>query len=526
MKERLVADWLTKAGERGGLNVAFCQVLLAQGCKILRAGHSPTELGKDITAIARNRELRAYQIKSGDIGLKEFEQIQPQVTNLVEADILHPSVRRGSKHRPFLVTTGNFSEPVETTVQGLNDSWKRRGHQPLTLIRGTELLPDFMSLAGDFWPVEPPEVRSFLTLYLAEGKGDLDHKGFAEFLRRLLPDQKLSKPVTARRIAAAGLFASYLLEPFNRQGDHWSAFCGWIITAAHQAWAAEIYQLPQKAWQSSFLLTRTAALAALERLSDETLAPHGLRPREPELDDYTRMRNTIALSAVAAWHLMKRRIGENPPSADIAFPLIPRLVREGRFWFWGESALPNFLSIFWLLEHSGQNWIGEELLLHIINALTRENQKLSNDPLQGPEILPDEFFSSFLKKLRHPKPSRGRRAPVSWSLESLVQLLAIRMRRQALKARWWNITHVEMASFKPTRIADALLWHCDSGEEMERLPRKPQSWGELTAAAKANDITTLPKILQDDPDFALMFMLAYPHRASTTLVKALDTWFG
>src|ERR1039457_660977 len=102
MKERLVADWLTKAGERGGLDVAFCQVLLAQGCKILRAGHSPTELGKDITAIARNRELRAYQIKSGDIGLKEFEQIQPQVTNLVEADILHPSVRRSSKHRPFL----------------------------------------------------------------------------------------------------------------------------------------------------------------------------------------------------------------------------------------------------------------------------------------------------------------------------------------------------------------------------------------------------------------------------------------
>lgn len=201
MKERLVADWLTKAGERGGLDVAYCQILLAQGCQILRAGHSPTEAGKDIIAIAPNRELRAYQIKSGNIGLKEFEAIQPQITALVEAAILHPSVCRGLEHRSFLVTTGKFSEPVETRVQGFNDAWQRRGFKPLTLIRGTELQPAFMSLAADFWPEEPPEVRAFLALYLAEGKGDFDHKAFAGFLLRLLPKKKLSKPAVARRIA-------------------------------------------------------------------------------------------------------------------------------------------------------------------------------------------------------------------------------------------------------------------------------------------------------------------------------------
>jgi hypothetical protein len=217
MKERLVADWLTKAGERGGLDLAFCQILLARGCKILRAGHSPTEAGKDIIAITHKRQLEAYQVKCGDIDLKAFQEIQPQITNLVEAGILHPSVRGGSKHRPFLVTTGTFKLPVEQTVQGLNNSWRRRGFEPLTLVCGTQLLPEFMALASDFWPVEPPEVRSFLTLYLATGKGDLDHKAFAEFLRRLLPDHGLSKPVATRRIAAAGLFASYLLECFHRQ---------------------------------------------------------------------------------------------------------------------------------------------------------------------------------------------------------------------------------------------------------------------------------------------------------------------
>jgi hypothetical protein len=85
MKERLIADWLTKAGERGGLDVVFCQILLSDGCKILRAGHSPTEAGKDIIALSRKGELQAYQVKSGNIDLKTFGQIQPQITNLVEA---------------------------------------------------------------------------------------------------------------------------------------------------------------------------------------------------------------------------------------------------------------------------------------------------------------------------------------------------------------------------------------------------------------------------------------------------------
>ncbi len=64
MKERLVADWLTKAGERGGIDVAFCQVLLAQGCRILKFGHGPTEAGKDILAVGPKGDLRALSGKT------------------------------------------------------------------------------------------------------------------------------------------------------------------------------------------------------------------------------------------------------------------------------------------------------------------------------------------------------------------------------------------------------------------------------------------------------------------------------
>jgi hypothetical protein len=166
------------------------------------------------------------------------------------------------------------------------------------------------------------------------------------------------------------------------------------------------------------------------------------------------------------------------------------------------------------------------MLLKVLTMITTRNRKQSGDPLPGPEVLPDEVLSKCLEKIRHPEPRRGRRAPVSWGLESLIHLLALRMRRQALKARWYEISHVEMASFQPHRAADALLWVCEDGEEIERLPGKPQSWRDLTLAAKSNDLTALPASIKEDPDFALMYCLVYPHRVSTVLVKALDAWFG
>ena len=206
--------------------------------------------------------------------------------------------------------------------------------------------------------------------------------------------------------------------------------------------------------------------------------------------------------------------------------MLDQLVRANRFWFWGEGAFPHFLCIAWMLEHTGKCLLGEHMLVQILSALARCNHKLSENPVPGPELSADEVLTSLFKKLESTDPPRGRKAPVSWCLESIIHLLALRMRRQALKARWYEITHVDMASFQPKHAADALLWHGEHGEEKTRMEGKPQSWQTLAGEARTNDLSTLPDILRKDEDFALMFLLVYPHRASTTLVKALDNWFG
>jgi hypothetical protein len=528
LKERLVADWLTKAGERGGIDVALCQILLAQGCRILKFGHGPTEAGKDIIAFGKDGDLRAYQVKSGPIDLAKFERGLGQVTMLVEAAVSHPNVRNGQRHRPFLVTSGSFSDPVQSLVRSMNESWQQRGLQPLTLIGGPQLHGDFMKLSSDFWPVEPPNVRDFLSLYLAEGKGDLDRKGFAAFLRSFFPeDHSSQKTVIERRIAAAALFGSYVLEAFYSNADHWSIFSGWIMVAAYQAWIAELHDVPPKKWMGSFESTKRAASAALQSLSSETLKTDSLRPSGVELDDYTRVRNTIAASAVAAVELLRLRSEGSSSSQDAASAFVASLESGQRLLYWGESAAPHFLCIIWFLERVGQTKVAGEILLHLIGALAHRNNKLSDDPLDGPEVSADEVLTNLFQIAQKKKPiPKGRKAVASSTIESLIYIAVRRGFRKELAELWNPITHVDMESFRVKRTPDFFLWEGAEGEQATRLAGKPQSWAELQKTAVRSDLSELPQTLQEDPDFALMFALVYPHRNNTALVKALDGWFG
>jgi len=518
---------LTKAGERGGIDLALCQVLLARGCRILKFGHGPTEAGKDIIAVGHEGDLRAYQVKSGPIDLARFQRDLPQVTMLVEAAVSHPNVRNGECHLPFLVTSGSFTDPVQSLVGSMNESWRQRGLQPLTLIGGQQLHGDFMELSKDFWPVDPPNVRDFLSLYLAEGKGDLDRKGLAAFLRSFFPEDR-SSPNTAiqRRIAAAGLFGSYVLEAFHNHDDHWSALSGWIMVGAYQAWIAEVHNVPRKKWIGSFESTKRAALAALESLSNETLKTNALRPCGVELDDYTRVRNTIAASAVAAWQLLSLRSEGSSSSQNAASALITALESAQRLLYWGESASPHFLCIIWFLEQTGQAKLAGEILLHLVGALAHHNNKLSEDPLDGPEVSADEVLTNLFQIAQEKKAiPKGRKAVASWTIESLIHLAARRGFRQELADLWTPITRVDMASFRMKRASHLFLWDGAEGEQATRLAGKPQSWAELQANAMRSDLNELPVTLQEDPDFALMFALAYPHRNNVALVKALDDWF-
>jgi len=104
MNERLVEDWLAKANERL-YQRPFAPSLIAEGMEVLRVAHSPHEHGKDVIAVDKKGKVHAYQLKDGDLDLKNFEKDLGQIIALVETQVEHPAISGQPRHQPWLVVS-------------------------------------------------------------------------------------------------------------------------------------------------------------------------------------------------------------------------------------------------------------------------------------------------------------------------------------------------------------------------------------------------------------------------------------
>jgi hypothetical protein len=522
VKERLVEDWLINVGERG-FEIPFCQILLAKGFRILRVSHSPYEHGKDVLAVSPKGALHAYQLKQGDIDLATFEKYGEQIRALVEADVEHPSIPRAKAHRPYLVTTGTIKDPVVDRILKLNSQWKRRGAPCLGYIDRRQLQAEFLSLSSDFWPIQPPKVRAFRGLYLATGRGDLDKAAFAQFLVELLATPRTAKRSDVlRRIAAANIFSSYLLAEFYRNEDYWSIVQVWVITAAHIAWASETAKVPERLWARSFDLALQGAEQSLDLLVQEATKQGALSPHGFELDELTRTRITLCCGAVSVFYLIRHKRTADIPQGIVE--LITSFVRQGRLLLWGEGAVVHFLLIAWLLEISSSHPLSEFLLLVVLDAITTNNQHRADSKLESPYSDPDEVFARVFERRKQIVPTMEKESKESYTLGAIVALLSRRMLRQHLARRWHAISWVPVTTFIPKKTQDLLLWRCDKGLEKTYWLNQTQSWRSLLEKSRQQETNLLPQTLVRRQDFALMFLLVYPHRASVSLVKLLDSW--
>ena len=168
MNERLVEDWLTNANERT-FQTPFAQSLLSSGIEVVRVGHGPHEHGKDIIAVDEHGRVHAYQLKSGDVGLTELQAIYGQLVALVETP-QHPGLGTKRQHQSYLVMSEELSMPAADRLRAHNAGWKQRGYKPLKTISGAQLLTRFTKMSANFWPQRPQDARTFLSLYLADGR--------------------------------------------------------------------------------------------------------------------------------------------------------------------------------------------------------------------------------------------------------------------------------------------------------------------------------------------------------------------
>jgi hypothetical protein len=204
--------------------------------------------------------------------------------------------------------------------------------------------------------------------------------------------------------------------------------------------------------------------------------------------------------------------------------LIENLITQDRMFLWGESAIPLFLAVIWALDKVRADPFSDRLLITMTGALSSINGRLHGPKLPSPYDSADEAIAKILRRRFHSEKQMELRAAASYTLESLVTMITRRLWKNNLAGLWTDVSHVSLARVVPDEPHDLFLWRWEHkrGTEQSRSYDAPQSWQQLLREARRSEDDRLPTAIKEHFDFSLLFLLCYPHRLNTALVKHVE----
>ena len=522
MIERAIEDWLTKAYERDYL-LSFCQVLIHKGHRILYiSSHSQLEQGKDIITIDADGNCCAYQLKAGQIDIQEWRKIRGEVKELIELPVVHPSVDRSKIHKSYLVTNGDFTDPVRLQIAQINEDnkIKKRNYSYLDTLNGKTLLKDFIDAQGEFLPRGIEQFESFLDFFRYDGRDFFPKNKYFNFINRAI-FSKAGK-VRTRQISAITssiIITAYLLKQFQLRRNYYAQFEAWIALATSQLRFATSLKMDHNLWQPSYQIVMEEARRNLSTLKDE------LFTRDDFLEgnwigdggDLYRTRVTLVLGAIAALESWFHRNGSKPKD-KMLLEIIRTNIRK--MFFWGESAFPFIYHIVKYLELVEEQRLANQLLILTLDYILNLNHPHSVSGLASPYYSPSDVLESKFG-ITLDDIDFGDFPGSSYILESIILMLTRRNMRDVVASRWRTISHMMLEGFKLDRIEDTFTWKTEDGENAVYNPKATKSWRELKL--EATDITICPELYKQNLDLLHFFVLVCPHRASSTVVSLLDT---
>jgi hypothetical protein len=522
--ERLVENWLTSAGERG-FEVPFAQLLTAEDHRVIQGPvHHPFEHGKDILTFAPNGELHAYQLKGPDlVKLEDFERIQGQLLALAGTAITHPAVAPARRaDRVFLVTNAALTPPVRDRIEKFNMANVPGGWPPIEPIEREQLLARFMSAHGNFLPQSLPDIRSLLELYYADPASLFPVRSFAAYLTAILPfpPQHASQPECRRAIASATLLTAYAASSWTRAENHLCVAQAWLTVCITVIRFAAVRGLDEKLWSGSYELALEAARTAVASLSQEASAARDLIV--PDMMDgmVYGSRALLVCGFLSAYFLSERTLGAVDAGTRDRVNAV--LTREAPYVkVVGESDVPALLAMASALEHLGEMRTGEQMILSLVNTLSKINQRHS------PAALADPYHNAEQVLLRHVGADSDLEGEEfdgrSYMLNVAVEWLARRLWRQHLAAMWSDITRVQCVEFQPSAPDAYLAVKDESGELKMWFAGQPHSWAALLRQSRQLETTRLPDVLWARRELIPYLPLLFPYRLTATLSGVLDT---
>jgi len=513
---------LTSVNERQ-YQLPFCQVLAAEGETILYvSSHGPFEKGKDIITRTPGGEIRAYQLKAGNIALGGWRDIYGEILNLVELAIEFPGATPISEFVPYLVTNGELTDPVTEQVRVANVTWEKRGlNKCLHIIQRGELFERFLASHGAYLPYEVADFRTFLELILRDGAAPAEKEKAAQLIEHVLPPEPQRESIrnVARAATSIVLLAAYITGPAVLASNHWCVFEYWVLVGAYVLYLIENFTEAESECQVSFELCEMAAESALSALAKECAQRPNLVQGLSLVEGHTyRARVTLLIGLLSAWDLSLRIRRKARESSELVQSFLNERLKEAMNW--GESSVPYLFLAALETEQNCAQGVAEAVAIQLVREISSANGESARG--RG---LPNPYYSAEdALRLNHgldflnPEQFVG----LSYSIASLIHFLARRWRRQALAALWFGVTRISLLAYAPAGFPEWFRWRSSNGILNGGLPQEPQSWEALREHAETMALDELPRTLIDRPAFAVWFILVYPHRFTPPIAKPIE----
>jgi hypothetical protein len=527
--ERLLETWLNRANERS-FQVPFCHSLAFEGYTVVHmTRHCAMEVGKDILALAPDGIPCAYQLKGVDGGRLTLsawrDDLSKQLHPLVHRKIVHPSIPPHEYHRSYIVINGDFDEEVLRDIDDFNRSSVDAGQPERkveTIVKG-QLFKRFKDLQDDFWATNLNDLKTYLELLTANGRGQLPKERLCALLESALPFKDDSSAPTvnecARALAGCAIICSSAISPFTNANNHLAEFEAWTLFWAYTLALAEKSRLSLAKVNFVLSIAQEAIYTSLGRLCDELMGRKHFVEGDVLLDwpvYRVRMTHVLGLMGIyGLWRTQRVKEGlEDPDEARDTF-LRSFCKEHGKrtIWLWGEYAIPQILAYIFYLRTIDATPASDVLIHTLIQAITRKNRPGSDGALANPYYDAEATLPHVLGL--ESKPLRDSFSGSSYLLEGLTHLFVRANFKQQMFLSFPEITRIGFRSFVPDQPWQFYFWrNRGTGMDQIRFLQPPHRWGKLRAEAAESQGKDLPELLQQFPIQYLCFICVLPHRAT------------
>jgi hypothetical protein len=521
VRERIVENWLTSTTERG-YQIPFTQILTLEGHRVLSISkHGQMEQGKDIITIDAQGTPCAYQLKSGNINLQKWRNIEPQIHELVELPPEHPSIDKAAPFKAYLVTNGEVEDTVRRLIDDRNSWWQSKGLPSVSLLTKGDLLRKFADAHESFLPEEAIGLRDFLELYLANGRDFVDKDKLAAFLEALLLCDSLneSNERLRQRVASAAVIMQCLVAPFEREQNHVGILEGWMMFCAYVLALAEKSSLPDEFWCPTVDIVIQRVREQLTDLKTEFLGRENYI-EQPALGDggvVYKARLTLVLGWLCANELLGKSRAYDGDYDGALLRIIEQKFKEW-FWYWGESCTPYLLmvSLFVQVVNPVLSWkIILDMLIEQCNGHARESEAFLANP-----YLPVDRIIETRMPFQQNSVNREEFSGPAYHLATLVYYATMLGKRTSLNELWKKLSKIHITEYEPKHKWHYFIWRSNEGSYHDGFLSMTQSWSELKKLATKME-GTLPRALYKHPEFLFYLLLVYPHRLTSEAFRLL-----